>query len=129
MTNMSDAELDALVPRIQYLKAWIVSVETEIETRIKAGARFANAFVASKQTRTVWGHPEKVLELVVKYKLDLDDVAPRSLLTPVQMSKILDPSIFKALGSYTEKKSSDPSLTLGKKAVKPSPSDVFNLED
>lgn len=129
MTNMSDAELDALVPHIQYLKAWIVSVETEIETRIKAGARFANAFVASKQTRTVWGHPEKVLELVVKYKLDLDDVAPRSLLTPVQMSKILDPSIFKALGSYTEKKSSDPSLTLGKKAVKPSPSDLFNLED
>lgn len=129
MTNMSDAELDALVPRIQYLKAWIASVETEIETRIKGGAMFANAFVASKQTRTVWGRPEKVLELAGKYKLDLDDVAPRSLLTPLQMSKILDPSIFKALSSYMEKKSSDPSLTLGKKAVKPSPSDLFNLED
>lgn len=129
MTNMSDAELDALVPRIQYLKAWIASVETEIETRIKAGAMFANAFVASKQTRTVWGHHEKVIELAVKYKLDLDDVAPRSLRTPLQMSKILDPSIFEALSSYTEKKSSYPSLTLGKKAVKPSPSDLFNLED
>lgn len=129
MTNMSDAELDALVPRIQYLKAWIVSVETEIETRIKDGVMFANAFVASKQTRTVWGSPEKVLELAAEYKLDLDDVAPRSLRTPLQMSKILDPSIFEALSSYTEKKSSDPALTLGKKAVKPSPSDVFNLED
>ena len=129
MTNMSDAELDALVPRIQYLKAWIVSVETEIETRIKDGAMFANAFVASKQTRTVWGHPEKVLELAVEYKLNLDDVAPRSLRTPLQMSKILDPSIFEALSPYTEKKSSDPSLTLGKKAVRPSPSDLFNPED
>lgn len=129
MTNMSDAELDALVPRIQYLKAWITSVETEIETRIKEGAVFSNAFVASKQTRTVWGSPEKVLELVEKYELDLDDVAPRSLRTPLQMSKILDPSIFEALSLYTEKKSSDPSLTLGKKAVKPSPSDLFNLED
>ena len=129
MTNMSDAELDALVPRIQYLKAWIASVETEIETRIKDGAVFANAFVASKQTRTVWGSPEKVLELAAEYKLDLDDVAPRSLRTPLQMSKILDPSIFEALSSYTEKKSSDPSLTLGKKVVKPSPSDIFNLED
>ena len=129
MTNMSDAELDALVPRIQYLKTWIASVETEIETRIKDGVMFANAFVASKQTRTVWGRPEKVLELAVKYKLDLDDVAPRSLRTPLQMSKILDPSIFEALSSYTEKKSSDPSLTLGKKAVKPSPGDIFNLED
>ena len=129
MTNMSDAELDALVPRIQYLKTWIASVETEIETRIKDGAVFANAFVASKQTRAVWGSPEKVLELAAEYKLDLDDVAPRSLRTPLQMSKILDPSIFEALSSYTEKKSSDPSLTLGKKVVKPSPSDLFNLED
>lgn len=129
MTNMSDAELDALVPRIQYLKTWIASVETEIETRIKDGAVFANAFVASKQTRTVWGSPEKVLELAVEYELDLDDVAPRSLRTPLQMSKILDPSIFEALSSYTEKKSSASSLTLGKKAVKPSPSDLFNLED
>lgn len=129
MTNMSDAELDALVPRIQYMKAWIMSVETEIETRIKEGATFTNAFVASKQTRTVWASPERVIELAVKYKLNLDDVAPRSLRTPLQMSKILDPSIFEALSPYTEKKSSDPSLTLGKKAVKPSPSDIFNLED
>lgn len=129
MTNMSDAELDALVPRIQYLKAWIASVETEIETRIKDGAVFTNAFVASKQTRTVWVSPEKVLELVGKYELDLDAVAPRSLKTPLQMSKILDPRLFEALGLYTEKKSSDPSLTLGKRAERPSPSDIFNLED
>ncbi len=129
MINLSDAELDALVPRIQYLKAWIVAVETEIETRIKDGATFTNAFVASKQTRTVWVSPEKVLELVGKYELDLDAVAPRSLKTPLQMSKILDPSIFEALGLYTEKKSSDPSLTLGKKTERPSPSDIFNLED
>lgn len=130
MTNMSDAELDALIPRIQYLKSWIASVENEIETRIVDGAAvFTNAFVASKQTRTVWASPERVIELAVKYKLNLDDVAPRSLRTPLQMSKILDPSIFEALSPYTEKKSSDPSLTLGKKAVKPSPSDIFNLED
>lgn len=129
MVNLSDAELDALVPRIQYLKAWIVAVETEIETRIKDGATFTNAFVASKQTRTVWVSPEKVLKLVGKYELDLDAVAPRSLKTPLQMSKILDPSIFEALGLYTEKKSSDPSLTLGKKTERPSPSDIFNLED
>ncbi len=129
MINLSDAELDALVPRIQYLKAWIVAVETEIETRIKDGATFANAFVASKQTRTVWSSPEKVLELVEKYELDLDAVAPRSLKTPLQMSKILGSSLFEVLSQYTEKKSSDPSLTLGKKTERPSPSDIFNLED
>lgn len=129
MTNLTDAELDALVPRLQYLKAWVVSVEAEIETRIKDGAVFMNAFVASKQTRTVWSNPEKVIELAVEYKLNLDAVAPRSLRTPLQMSKILDSSIFKVLSQYTERKSSDPSLTLGAKAVKPAPSDLFNLED
>ena len=129
MINLSDAELDALVPRVQYLKAWIASVEAEIETRIKEGAAFTNAFVASKQTRTVWKSPEKVLELIEQYELDLDVVAPRSLKTPLQMSKILDSSFFEALSLYTEKKSSDPSLTLGKKAERPSPNDIFNLED
>jgi len=129
MISLSNLELDSLIPKVQYLKDWVAAIEQEIESRIKEGAVFKNAFVSSKQTRTVWANPETVVELAVRYKLNLDEVAPRSLKTPLQMSRILEPEVYELLVPYTEKKSSAPSLTLGKKVIRPSPSDLFNLED
>lgn len=106
MSLLSNEDLDRLALEIPHVKAWLAAVEKEIEAALNAGAEFVNVKLVPKRATRKWIEGLDIVKILRKFSR-LDVVAPRVVLTPAGMEKVVGKKVFAdKLADHTVKESS-----------------------
>lgn len=78
--------LDEVALQLPLIKAWVAAVEKEIEERLFEGDEFENAKLVEGIAFRQWdGEAEEIAGSIMGQGFTLDQVMPRTLLSPAQM--------------------------------------------
>lgn len=102
---LSDHDLDRLAALLPLISAWCSAVDAEILKRLQAGSVFKNASIKPTRPTRKWVDENLALQQLLVFK-QLDEVAPRSVLSPAQVEELLGKSKFKDFAPFVRKESS-----------------------
>lgn len=108
---MTPEELDAAVKDVLFAEAWANAVRAQIQASLEAGVSFTNAHLEPKSSNRKWAKDEKEIIITLQAVLaglgkpsSLDDVAPRSVVTPAAAEKTMGKPRFAELMANTTMK-------------------------
>ena len=87
--EIPDSQLNEILKEAKLLKEWISGVEARALAKAKAGTKFDDFELGWGQRKRIWQNPEAAREWCESKKLNVDEYAPRDLLTPAAMEKLL----------------------------------------
>lgn len=123
---LSSAELEALIPDLLLIEAWVTAVKGLIEQALRDGEVIDGASLEPKRPTRKWtveeaaliAHLKKVFLKLGKPATD-DAVAPRKVLSPAEAEKVIGKAAFaNLLADKAEAKSSGTNLALYPKTRK-----------
>jgi len=85
---LTTEELDAILPDLEFVKAWVQAVEDEVYRRLQDGEDFENAELAPGRKTRAWADEDEGLNWLRK-DFPLKVVAPRKVLSIAQAEKVV----------------------------------------
>lgn len=108
---MTPEELDGAIVDLLYAEAWASALRAQIQKCLEAGISFQNAYLEPKNTNRKWAKPDPdiIRMLQASFKglgkpSTLDDVAPRTVVTPAAAEKTMGKTKFADLMAGTTMK-------------------------
>jgi hypothetical protein len=92
------------------LSGWAASVREKALELMQGGAKVPGYKLVAKRPTARWRSAEDVLQWLKAKRVPVNDAAPRQLLTPAQMRKLLGARKIELDGSLVETKSSGPTI-------------------
>ena len=97
-------ELADALESIPFLRAWANAVEQHALGMLVAGKKVPGyKLVRSQPGHRRWNNPAKVLRRLKREGHDMDDVAPRVVLSPAQLEKVLNTDEFEEVTGFIER--------------------------
>lgn len=99
--KLKGAALAKELKRIPFLRAWASAVEAHAMAELLAGRNVPGyKLVKSQPGHRKWIDEAKVLARLRKWNVPLDEVAPRMILSPARMEKVIEKEEFAALKKH-----------------------------
>lgn len=108
--SVSDAELAAILDRLDKVELWMRAVREEAFKRLNAGKEIAGWKVVAKRARRQWTNEEAAEGLLDMLGVSEDRIFAKKIVTPAQAEKLVDKSQRAALSALTAAVSSGATL-------------------
>jgi hypothetical protein len=87
--KLTPDELARALARVDVIRAWCDGIESAAIAALVAGQQIPGYRLGFNKPREKWADPEAVMVVLKDKKLDVDEFAPRELVTPPTLRKIL----------------------------------------
>lgn len=109
---LSVDDLSMLVRHAERIRAGLKKAEEHALGLAQAGVKIPGCKVVASDKRRVWKDAGSAAKLMRKLGYKLDDIAPRSMITPPQAEKLIGKTSAKILAPLIEKPKGGPTLVL-----------------